>query len=134
MAMLGTLRTLAARSERDEDQTSHHEADRRGQQGDDERARRTFRHDRLCDEEGKPDCSGDQSPTLPDPGTWSLSARRWQLESAHNVHRALVLCILSYREPHTPCETEVRRGLFIKNDRSDSLGFESDSEALDIAD
>src|SRR2546428_8152192 len=71
-AMLGMLRAISARSERDEDQTSRHEADRRGQQGEDGGARRPFGHDRLCDEEGKPDRSSAQSPTLPAPGTRCL--------------------------------------------------------------
>jgi len=51
----------------------------------------------------------------------------------HDGHRTLVICVARHREAHAPGESKVSGRLLVEEDRLDTLRFERDLEALDVA-
>src|SRR2546422_4245463 len=66
--------------------------------------------------------------------SWAYPGGRSRLERVHPRHRSRILSVVRHGEPHAPGEPQVSWRLLVEEDGLDALGFESDLEALDIAD
>jgi len=63
---------------------------------------------------------------------WLGTGAGW-FERVHDGHRTLVICVARHREAHAPGESKVSGRLLVEEDRLDTLRFERDLEALDVA-
>src|SRR5439155_10167509 len=111
----------------------NHEGNRCAKQNMPHTLKSAVRHDRSGNQKDEPQSASSQPGALPRPrGRWLGTGAGW-FERVHDGHRTLVICVARHREAHAPGESKVSGRLLVEEDRLDTLRFERDLEALDIA-